>query len=229
MTAISAVGIGEVGVAADVLGGHDAVRAAIGLARDHGQLGHGGFAERVEQLGPVLDDATELLGGPGQKAGHVLERDERDVEAVAEADEPGRLERCVDVQASREVRGLVGDDSDRAPAEPAEADDDVGSVGRLDLEEVPVVERRTRSRPSCRRPCSADPERSSGGRRPGDPTGQRSGGRAGPPGCSGAGTSAARGWAPGTPPRCPPRSGRRPSGAVRGGAAELLGRHRPRA
>ena len=84
-------GIGEVQVGADVLAGHDAVRAAVGLARDHRDLGHGGLGEGVEQLGPVADDPAELLGGAGQEAGHVLEGHERDVEGVAEAHEAGPL------------------------------------------------------------------------------------------------------------------------------------------
>ena len=111
ITAISAVGIREVDVGADVLGRHDVVGAAVRLARDHGQLGHGRLGERVEQLGAVLDDAAALLGGAGQEAGHVDEGHERDVEAVAEADEARRLHRRVDVQAAGQVRGLVGDDA----------------------------------------------------------------------------------------------------------------------
>src|SRR5256885_6569221 len=39
-----------------VLGVHDVVGAAVGLARHDGQLGHRGLGERVEQLGAVADD-----------------------------------------------------------------------------------------------------------------------------------------------------------------------------
>src|SRR5262249_38717464 len=67
-------------VGADVLGAHDVVRAAVGLARDHGDLGHGGFAVRVEQLGAVLDDAAPFLLRAGEKSGHILEGDERNIE-----------------------------------------------------------------------------------------------------------------------------------------------------
>ena len=90
----------------------------------------------------MLDDAAELLGGAGQEAGHVLEGDERDVEAVAEAHEARALERGVDVEAAGQVRGLVGHDPDRPAAEPPEADDEVRREVGLDLEEVPVVEHR---------------------------------------------------------------------------------------
>ena len=80
---------------------HDVVGAAVGLARDDGELRHRRLAVGVEQLGAVLDDPVPLLVGAGQEAGHVLEGDERDVEAVAEADEARALDRGVDVEARR--------------------------------------------------------------------------------------------------------------------------------
>ena len=43
--------------------------------------------KRKQQLGAVADDAAVLLLRAGQKAGHVFEGDQRNVEAVAEADE----------------------------------------------------------------------------------------------------------------------------------------------
>ena len=88
----------------------------------------------------MLDDAAVLLGGAGQEARDVLEGHERDVEAVAEAHEARGLHRGVDVEAAGQVGGLVGDDADRAAAEPAEADDDVRREVGVDLEEVAVVE-----------------------------------------------------------------------------------------
>src|SRR5436190_5636312 len=74
----------EVDVAAKVLGRHDVVGAAVGLAGDDRDLRDGRLDERVEELRAVLDDAAELLGRPGKEAGYVDEGDDRDVEAVAE-------------------------------------------------------------------------------------------------------------------------------------------------
>ena len=54
---------GVVDVAAQVLGAHDVVGAAIGLAGDHGDLRHGRLGEGVEQLRAVLDDAAIFLRG----------------------------------------------------------------------------------------------------------------------------------------------------------------------
>ena len=84
----------------------------------------------------MLDDAAVLLGDPGQKAGYVHEGDDGQVEAVTEPDEPGGLERGVDVEDARQHRGLVGHDPDRPPPEPGEADHDVVRVAPVHLEEA---------------------------------------------------------------------------------------------
>jgi len=62
-----------------------------------------------------------------------------DVEGVAEADEPGALDRSVVVEHTGQHLGLVGHDAHRAPVEAREADDDVGGEIRLDLEKVMLV------------------------------------------------------------------------------------------
>ena len=80
-----------------------------------------------------------FLVGAGQEAGHVDEGEQRDIEAVAEADEAARLARGRDVEAAGEHRRLVGDDADGGAADAAEAGDDVLRVTRLELEEVALV------------------------------------------------------------------------------------------
>src|SRR5512146_781997 len=91
-------GPGEVDVAAEVLGAHDVVGAAVGLAGDDGDLGDDGLGVGVQQLGAAADDAAPFLGGAGQEAGHVDEGQDRDAEGVAGAHEPGGLLGGVDVQ-----------------------------------------------------------------------------------------------------------------------------------
>jgi hypothetical protein len=131
---------GEVDVGAQVLGTHDVVGAAVGLAGDDGDLGDGGLGVGVDELGAAADDAVPLLVGAGQEARDVDEGEDRDVEGVAGAHEPGRLLRGVDVEAAGELHRLVGDDADRAALDPAEADEDVRREQRLDLEELAVVD-----------------------------------------------------------------------------------------
>src|SRR6185437_15807619 len=79
-------GPGHIEVAANVLAAHHVVGAAVCLARDDREFGHGRLAVREEQLGAVLDDAAVLLCDARKKSGHVLECDERNVERIAEAD-----------------------------------------------------------------------------------------------------------------------------------------------
>src|SRR5512143_2757131 len=72
--------------------------------------------------------------------GNVDERQERDVQGVAEPDEARALDRRADVETTRENGGLVGRDPDGPPVHPGEADDDVPRVMLLDLVEVSVVD-----------------------------------------------------------------------------------------
>lgn len=71
-------------------------------------LGHGRLGVGKEELGAVADDAAVLLADPGEEARHVDEGHEGDVEGVGEAHEARGLDRGVDVQAARQVRGVVG-------------------------------------------------------------------------------------------------------------------------
>src|SRR2546421_6411692 len=118
-------GPSEIEVPADMFRAHDVVGSAVGLARDHRDLRHGRLAEGEQELRAVPDDPAELLFRPGEEAGHVDEREEREVEAVAEPDEPRRLDRGVDVEGAREHLGLVPDNPDRMTLEAREAYDDV--------------------------------------------------------------------------------------------------------
>ena len=126
-------------VAPNVLGRHHVVSATIGFARDHRHLWHRGLGEGEQELRPVLDQSAIFLVGAGQEAGHVNEGHERNVEAVAEADEARGLARGVAVKYPCQHQGLIGDNADGAPLDAGEADHDVSGEGRLDLEEVAFV------------------------------------------------------------------------------------------
>ena len=129
----------KVDVAAKMLGTHDVVGAAIGLAGDHRNLGHRGFRESEEELGAVLDDAAVLLGGTRQKPGHIDEGQDGDRESVAEPDEAARLATRSDIEAACEHHRLVGDDAHRMAAQADEAGDDIPGEAFLDFAEVALV------------------------------------------------------------------------------------------
>ena len=77
---------------------------------------HGGFGIGEQQLGAVLDQAAIFLGGAGQKARHIDERDDRNLETIAEAHEAGRLAAGITVEDAGENERLIGDDADVRPS-----------------------------------------------------------------------------------------------------------------
>ena len=133
-------GPGEDDVGAHALAVHGDVSAAVVLSHDEADLGDGGLGEGVEQLGAVTDDAVVLLIGAGHVSRDVNQGEKRDVEAVAEADEAGRLVGGVYLQRARHAVGLVGHDADCASVNSGEAHHDVlGELG-LDLKEAVLVD-----------------------------------------------------------------------------------------
>ena len=82
----------------------------------------------------MLDDAAMFLRHTRKKSRHVLERHERDVERVAEADESGTFDRGGDIQDAGERGRLIGDHADRPAGESREPDDQIAAVVPLHLE-----------------------------------------------------------------------------------------------
>src|SRR5204863_8869703 len=68
---------------------HDAL--PISLPQDHADPWHGGAGIREDELSPVADHPAPLEVLAGIEAGGVDERDDRQVEGVAERDEAGAL------------------------------------------------------------------------------------------------------------------------------------------
>jgi hypothetical protein len=81
-----------------------------------------------------------LLRDAGQKSRNILERHDRDVEGIAEANEARGLERCVDVEDTGEYRRLIRDDADAETAEVGESADDVAGVLALHFIELGVID-----------------------------------------------------------------------------------------
>ena len=96
---------------------HDDVGAAVGLAQHDGDPRHGGAGVGEGQLGAVADHAAPLEVLARVEAGRVDEGEERQVEGVAERDEPRALLRGRDVERAGDRQRLVGDDADRAAAD----------------------------------------------------------------------------------------------------------------
>src|SRR5918999_224868 len=71
---------------------------------------------------------AKFMVDAGQEAGHVDERHDRDVEAVACSDEPRRLVGCVDVENAGQHFRLLRHDPDRPTLDAREATHDVARV-----------------------------------------------------------------------------------------------------
>src|SRR3954449_12927624 len=78
-------------VGTKVLGPHDVIRTAVGLACEDGDLGDRCFGVGVEKFGAASNDAAPLLCGARQEARDVDERHDRNVERITRANETGAL------------------------------------------------------------------------------------------------------------------------------------------
>ena len=70
------------------------------LASDDSDLWYGSLCKGVEQFSSVPDNSAVFLRRSRQEARHVDERNDRDVEGVAEADETGSLHRRINIQTT---------------------------------------------------------------------------------------------------------------------------------
>ena len=123
----------------DVFGGHDAVGAAVGFACDQCDFRDRGFGESVQKLGAMADDTAVFLGHAGKKTRHIFQRDQRDVEGIAEPDKPGPFIRGVDIQHAGQMIGLIGHNPDRLSPQPSEPDHDVFGIVLLNFEKVVII------------------------------------------------------------------------------------------
>src|SRR5580704_13586466 len=87
----------------------------------------------------MLDNPAEFLLRSRKKSRDVLERDQWDIEGIAEANEPRRFHRCADIEHAGKKRRLVCDDSDGVSVEPGETDDDIFGKVFVDFEESGIV------------------------------------------------------------------------------------------
>ena len=126
-------------VTSEVLRAHDIVSATICLPGNEANLGHASLSVRIEDLGAMLDNTTELLVGSWEEAWHIGEGDEGDLEGITEADEASSLDRGVDIEATSQDLRLVGHDADGATLDLSEASDHVLGVCGHDLVEVVAI------------------------------------------------------------------------------------------
>ncbi len=87
----------------------------------------------------MLDDAAEFLLRAGQETGYIFERNQWNVERVAETHESRAFHRGVDIQHAGKKRWLISDNAHRAAVEPREAHYNVLRVMLVHFEKVVIV------------------------------------------------------------------------------------------
>ena len=103
---------------------HRDVGPAVDLSRHQRHPRHARLAEGVQQLGAASHDAAPLLVHTGQVARHVDDDDQRDAEGVAQPHQTCCLLGTFGVQAAAEAKRVVGQHTDAAAGQPADADHD---------------------------------------------------------------------------------------------------------
>src|SRR5271157_3864124 len=98
-------------IRSQVFAAHPDVCAAISFAYYDGYLGDGRSRVGKENFCPMPNDAPVLLLHAGQKSGDIDEREQRDIESIAESYEPGHLVGGVNVECPRQHAGLVRDNT----------------------------------------------------------------------------------------------------------------------
>src|ERR1700747_3454488 len=87
----------------------------------------------------MLDDSAPFLLRTGKKTGHVFERNQRNVERVAEADEPRTFRRRIDIEHAGQESRLVSDDSHRRAAQAGETYNKILREVLMNLHELTIV------------------------------------------------------------------------------------------
>lgn len=133
---------GEDSVVSEALSCHRNIRATVRFPHYQRDLGNGRLRDRVQYLGAVADNSAMFLIDSRQKTRYIRERDNRDIECVAEPDKPRRLIARVDIERRGEYRRLVGKYSNGSSGETRKPHDHVPCVVLMHLEEGIDVEDR---------------------------------------------------------------------------------------
>src|SRR5216683_3430707 len=115
----------QIHVRAQMFRTHHAIRPAIRLARNHRKLRHRGLCECIQQLRAVADDTAMLLLNPRHESRHIFERNQRNIEGIAETHKTCALHAGIDIQYSSEERGLIAHNPNSTTSHANKANHDV--------------------------------------------------------------------------------------------------------
>src|SRR5699024_10292855 len=128
----------QVEIGTEFLRTHHNVRAAKGLARDDCDFWDGSLSVSINELGATTNNTGMLLVHAREESRDVDKGDDRNIEGVTAAHEPGRVCGGSNVQGARQLGWLVGNHANGASVDATQANNDVGSVAFLYLQERAV-------------------------------------------------------------------------------------------
>ncbi len=94
---------------------------------------------------------SRFLFHPWHVSGNVYESSNWNVEGITEPDKSCCLVRGINVQSTAQVHGLICNDTDSFSIESAESYNDIRSPGRMNLEQVVIIQDRPELPASCHR------------------------------------------------------------------------------
>jgi len=128
-----------VDIAAQMFRRHNAIGPAVSFARNDGDFWDRRFAKRIEQFRAVLNQAAIFLIRSWQKARHVHEGQDRNVETITETHKARSFTRRITIEAAREHHRLVRDHANGLPFEANEAAKDILREVGLNFKKIALI------------------------------------------------------------------------------------------
>ena len=133
------IGIGKIYISSGLFGVHYDISATISFAGDYCDFGHSGFCKCIYDFCSVTDNAVVLLSISRQEARNVFKCYQRYVETIAETDKTACLVAGIDIEHSRQISRLIGNNAYRTSTQTGESDNDIfGKVGHY-FKEISIV------------------------------------------------------------------------------------------
>ncbi len=123
-----------------VLGAHRNVASTIRLSQHHRDFRNGRRRVGKQHFCPVPNDATVLLVNARQEPGRIHKRQQRNVERIAEANEPRNFVGRVDIKHAGQHARLVCDNAHRPALKPPKSSHYVRCEARLNFKQVVMIE-----------------------------------------------------------------------------------------
>ena len=122
-----------------MFGTHDVISSSVCLTGDNRNFRNGSLTISIQQLRPVTNNTTVFLIYSRKESRHIHQCQQRYIESVAETDETGSLDRCINIQRPCQYQRLVSNDSHRLSVQTDITGNNIRRKFRLKFEETVIV------------------------------------------------------------------------------------------